>query len=211
MSQPINQSGNFRGEIIEFGVYAPESGAVSIAVKVRVDECWNAETKAWDDWRSYEVEADGNIWIVSGKEKGNQPLPSGIESLVKFAGWDGNLESVTNGQWTPTPCQFVVNEEAANKYHAEPTYKVSFLNDYNRTPGAGNVTPERAKALQAQYGSQFRALGGNVARNAEAPKTKPKAPTGTAKAKGKTPPPAYPDPNAQLQEAAEEGKDNIPF
>ena len=170
----------------------------------RLEQIWNPETGQWDDWGQYEMIAEGTIWVVKKDSSANQPA---IESLVKCADWTGNLEDVTSGIWQPTPCQVVVNREV---YKEQERFKISFLNEYDRTPGGvGNVSPERAKQLQAKFGAQFRALAGNAARNAAIPAGKPPAPKPPLK--NAKPVPAATqaaDPNAALDEAA---KDGCPF
>jgi hypothetical protein len=202
MSQEINQNGIFRGQILEFGLYEPESGAVGVSVKARIDEQWNTETKAWDDWREYDVTADGTVWVI---KKDGSLNDKQVESLIKATGWDGNIEAVRNGEWQPTPCQLVVNEDT---YKDEVRYKISFVNEYDRTPGAvGNVSPDRAKQLQTQYGAQLRALAGNVLRNAAPPAGKPKAPKPAAKPATKTAGPMTQDARKALAGAASSAVD----
>ena len=172
-----DRAGIFRGTIVECGLFEAESGAKAINIVANLSEIWDAENEAWCPWSEYEMQAKGAIWII---KKDGRVNTRAVESAVKSAGWGRSLEDAAIGIFGPVakPCQFVVNEEKPNDYHDDTQYIIKYLNDFDRTPGAtGNVTPERAKALQAQYGSQFRALGGNVSRNAAPPAgVKPKAP-----------------------------------
>lgn len=215
MSYQLQQAGTFRGTITEYGLFEPESGAVGVNIKASINEAWDSEAQSWVDWSEYDLETEGTAWIV---KKGGGINQKSTESLIQYAGWDGSIESITNGTWKPTPCAFVVNED---NYRDEVRYRIAFINDHDRAPGGGgNVSPDRAKELSMQYGAQLRALAGNVARNAAPPAGKPKPPKAAkppmvggpvtaearkalAKAKVTTS-----DPNAMLQEDA---NDDVPF
>jgi hypothetical protein len=178
MSVEIDRAGNFRGVITECGLYEAKSGAKAVNITASIRECWNSETKQWEDWEQYEIVAHGAIWIIKTDGTVNT---KGVQSAVECANWNGSFEKAAVGVFADVekPCQFVVNEEGPNEFHKETQYKIAFLNDFDRTPGGnGNVSPERAKELQTQYGAQFRALGGNVQRNTAKPigKLKPPAP-----------------------------------
>ena len=182
MTKPLEWAGSCRGQIIEYGLAKMDSGATAVNITARVDEYWDTEEKAWKDCRTnesdkaIELEAEGAIWIIKKDGKINQ---SQAESLMQHADWDGKPTSIQNGSWKPTPCSFVVNKDT---YKDESRFRISWLNDYNREPGAsGNVSPEQAQELESQYGSQLRALAGNVARNdVPPPEGKPPAPTSAA-------------------------------
>jgi hypothetical protein len=210
MSQKCDRAGIFRCQIVEYGLYEPESGAVGVSVLARLDEVWNQETKEWENWRQYDVTADGTIWVI---KKDGTINAQASESLIKSAGWNGSLEGCRDGTWQPTPCQFVVKED---DYNDDVRYRISFVNNYDRTPGAvGNVSADRAKALQTQYGAQFRALAGNANRNAAPPVAKPQTPKPASTAT-KAERPVHPDiakVNKQFDEAmaTESGSDDIPF
>lgn len=218
MSNPLTEAGVFRGCITEYGLRDTESGAIGVTIRARIDDGWDSENKEWADWRPYAIEAIGTLWIIKKDGTVNQ-LPT--ESLIKFAGWNGDIEAIGAGLWIPTECQFSVNEERPNEYHEATQYRIAFINQYDRIPGAvGNVTPEKAKELQSRFGAQFRALAGSAAQNAaKPPTTKPKMPNAKAPLVGgpivgdarrvleKAKIPV--DINAELQEAA--GGDDIPF
>src|SRR3972149_415329 len=169
--QELNQAGVFRGTITEYGLLVQDSGAIALSVRAKIDDAWNHESQGWQDWRGYEVQAAGRLWIVKKDGTINE---SQAQSLIKHCGWNGDMTVLSEG-WEPTPCSFVVNEE---KYEGKTSYRISFINDYNRSPGqVGNVDIEEAKKLQSRFGAQFRALSGNISRNAIAPpQNKPKMP-----------------------------------
>jgi|WetSurMetagenome_2_1015567.scaffolds.fasta_scaffold94728_3 hypothetical protein len=211
MSQPINQEGAFRGLITEYALFEPKSGAVGLNIKAAIHEAWDEENQAWGDWREFEVEAEGCIWIIKKDGSINE---EGAESVVKFSGWNGDLATVTDGTWKPRACAFTVKKDV---YKDQTRFRIAYVNDPERIPGGmGNVSPERAKELSMKYGSQFRALAGNAARNATTPAGKPKLP---AKPSKKPAPVIPPDQNlerdidaanAELQEAGAK-KDDVPW
>jgi hypothetical protein len=191
--QQCDRAGQFKGDITEYGLrqmQAP-SQAVCVPIKVLLTEWWDGAQ--WVDWRSYGMEAQGDIWI--GKKDGAVNEKQ-IEALVKCAGWDGNLASLVDGSWTPTPCQVAVEEDS---YNDQTRFRISWLNPLDRTPGGGslsNVDETNVKALEARFGSPSRAIVAAAKRNA--------APT-TGK------PPAPPKPAARQPVPAGAGDDGIPF
>jgi len=172
---------------------------LAVQVTARLDEFWNNEAENWDDWREYEVEAEGYLWIIKkdGSENQNQ-----IEALVRHTGWDASIPSIAGNQWQPTPCQFVIQGEAPNDFHTDVRYRINWINDYEQTPTAGNVDMDRATALQNQYGARLRALAGNVQRNAPTPEGKPPSPPKPVGAM---------TPEEMETEKEQDGKDGIPF
>jgi hypothetical protein len=99
-----------------------------------------------------------------------------IEALVKCAGWDGNLSSLVDGSWTPTPLQVSVEEDT---YKEQTRYRIAWLNPVDRTPGGGslsNIDTSNVKALEARFGSPIRAIVGSAKRNAAPTTGKPPAP-----------------------------------
>jgi hypothetical protein len=86
------------------------------------------------------------------------------------------MASIADEKWEPCELQFSVEED---EYNGNMRYRISWLNVYDRVPGAvGNVDAAKAKALDAKFGGQIRALAGNTARNdaSTKPKGKPPAP-----------------------------------
>lgn len=194
---PVDRKGSFRAEIREYGLQEKDSGAVGVRIRCHLLECWDSENEAWDDWREHNIEAWGTVWIV---KKDGTINNTGVDSLVKNAGWDGELASIVNSTWQPTPCQVSTDE---NTYKGETTYPISFVNDYDRVPGAnvGNVDGDGLKKLQARFGSSLRAVAGNAKRNSPTavpaspmPKRPTKAaPVSNGSATAVAPPPANAD------------------
>jgi hypothetical protein len=190
MSTPVDREGTFRAEITEYGLSEMDSGSMAVKLKVKLLELWNKTECQWEQWAQYDMEAEGSVWIVKKNNGGlNQRA---AESLINFAGWDGDLESLVNESWRPTKCAVVI---ASETYNNETKLKITFVNDFNRTPGAiGNVSPESVKAASARYGGQLRALAGNVKRN------------GTTAPAGNPPTPPSPPPPPDKRDA-----DTIPW
>ncbi len=160
MSVDIDREGIFKAEITDFGLKQMESGAVGISVRVALTDIWTRDTETWENWRDFDMIASGDIWVI---KKDGQINQGAADSLLRHAEWDGNLESVANQTWKPTPVQVTIKSET---YKDQTTFKVAFVNAYDRTPGAiGNVDEAKAKELQARFGSQFRALAGNAKRS----------------------------------------------
>lgn len=171
MSQELKWEGNARGQIIEYGLSEVESGAKTINIVVKVNDYWDADTKEWINCTAEDYRVVGSLWIV--KKDGTLDQKK-IQSIIQHAGWDGDMEALAAGTWEPKPISFTHEKQI---YKDETQWRIGFINAYDRTPGAtGNVTPEKAKALQAQYGAQLRALAGNVTRQASTPKALPSAP-----------------------------------
>ena len=137
------------------------------------------------------MEAEGTIYIVKKDGTVNQGQ---AEALMKFAGWDGNFDSIANNTWEPK--NFSCNIES-DEYKGKVRFKVGFVNDWNNMPGnRSNVDAAKAKSLQSRFGPSLRALAANVGRNGSAaPSSRPNAPP--------VAPPMAPAPS--------QDKDMIPF
>lgn len=196
MSQQIDREGTFRGNIVAATLREADSGAQAVSLTVAITEMWVPEESTWEDWRQYDVEASGDIWVIKKDTTVNEAQ---VRALVDHAGWDGRFASVLDGTWKPRPVQVVVQEDT---YKDRTRYRVAWVNAHDGTPGGGNVSPEKAKALEAKYGAQMRALAGNSVRAAQKPATaappKPKQPTPT------------PQPMA-TGDGTDTGGDGIPF
>ena len=194
MQQPCDREGTFQAQIESYGLREVDSGAISVTINARLLALWDGQQ--WEPWDNYDMVAEGDIWIV---KKDGQPNQNGIESLVKFAGWDGDMISIPSMGWQPTPCQVVVKRD---DYKDQTRYKIAFINDHDRRPGAmSNVDATKAKDLQNRYGAQLRAIVGNARRNGPAPNAG--AP--------KPPPPPKEKPEHMTIPTAGPAEDPIPF
>src|ERR1019366_9346365 len=104
MSQEIEREGAYRATITAYGLKEMNSGAISIGIQAHLTERYNFEEELWESWSEYDMQAEGDVWIITGKDKGNKVNQKAAESLMKFAGWDGNFDSIANGSWEATPC-----------------------------------------------------------------------------------------------------------
>lgn len=172
MATEADREGNFKCQIIEYGVKKMDSGAVGVTLKVRLMAHYNFETEEWVPWSEYDMEAWGTVWVIKKDGKLNK---IGAESLIEHAGWDGYLESIVEHRWEPTDCQVSLKE---NTYEGKTTYPINYVNALDRVPGQlGNVDTDEAKSLDTQYGSALRAIAGTVRANKSAPANgKPPAP-----------------------------------
>lgn len=176
MGTLLNWEGVCRGVITEHGLHEADSGAKAINIVAQVHDYYDRDMTdkgvpvGWTDCRGNEWEVDGAIWIIKKDGSINQ---SQAEALMQHAGWDGNFAKLES--WQPTPCAFTIQKD---EYKNQVRYRIAWLNPYDAEPGGvTNVSPERAKELQNQYGSQFRALAGNVTRAATpAPQGAPATP-----------------------------------
>lgn len=172
----VDREGEFRGVISAYGIYNAESGALGISLVGDLQDLWQPPADGadgyWCPWGEYQMQAEGTVWIV---KKDGTPNLAGIESLCKYAGWDGELSSIAEESWQPTPARMSVKKES---YEGKERFKLAFLNDFNREPGSkGNVDPDKARELQTRFGSHFKAIAGTVAQSKSPPPAgKPSSP-----------------------------------
>lgn len=170
MPTPIDRTGDFRGQIVWSAVKKYDSGAVAIHVVARVDGAWNYDTEEWEDWREYDMEAEGFLFVIG---KNGAPNQTQVEALCKHAGWNGSYAAIAREEWKPPACQFSIEE---NTYKDKTSYRIAWLNAYGATVGPKGLSPDEAKALDTQFGASMRAIIGNAKRNGNPPTGKPKDP-----------------------------------
>ena len=224
MSNPLQQAGTFRGVIYRycFPDYKRKEGSQSQAIRVtfQIQQAWDADINEWVDWTEYDLEVESDLWVIK-KDGTINNIPT--EALITHAGWNGDLTAIFDGTWQPRPCQIVVKCEVDPTLKYDDKYKIDYVNAWDSIPGSGNAVLDanQVKALASRYGSQFRALAASVKQNAAPPAGKnPVLPKPTAKARTQQAASQAvqeagekfdTDINAQLQEAAEEEKDQIPL
>lgn len=186
MGTAIDRPGNFQCEFKEYGLTERESGAVAISVIAQITAQYNDESGEWDDWKEYDVEARGDLYII---KKDGGLNNSQVEALCKYAGWSGSLAAIRDRTWTPTPCQVSIE---GDEYKGVTRYKIGFVNAFDRTPGGvGNITDDKVKALEVKFGASLRAVAGSATHGTTKPAGKPAAPP--RRNADKQP---FPDPNA---------------
>jgi len=175
MSQELTSEGTFRGRIIQYGLQEAsdvKSASLGIAIKVEIDEAYDFGAAAWIDWREHQCQCYGYVNLV---KKDGTPNDVSAANLSKCTGWNGSLADVAIGDWKPEAIQFSTK---ADTYKDKTSYKVDFINPYDSTPGGTgikSVDESKAKALQARYGSSFKAIAAST-RNPAPSSSKPVAP-----------------------------------
>lgn len=177
-----DREGVFRAEVEAYGLKEMDSGAVAVSLKVKLLEwygvMYQGDEPGWHDWAAYNMGAEGDVWIVTGKDKGNRINQGGVESLIKHAGWDGDLASIAEESWTPTLFTVTTKPDTDKNGHTRPgVFRLAFINAYDWTPGVlKKISPEAAASLSARHGAALRAIAGNIKRNGSAPADRPVPP-----------------------------------
>lgn len=156
MTQRIDRQGMFRGRLVDFGIKTARSGAVAITVHAEIDAALIDDQ--WEDWTEFEFDVFGDLWVIG---RDGQIVEFVARDLCAFAGWDGDLESVVSGSWTPPGLVFHVQP---NEYEGIIRYKLTRVVDpENPVRGTiSGVTADEARALQAEYGPALRAVVGDL-------------------------------------------------
>jgi len=213
MSAALRQEGDYRGSIIEYGLIEKkndrgEFSGLSLFLKIAAEEVWmvpeGGSEPQWLDCSGWDGHGEGYLVLITKAGKVNETQ---IRSLCRFAGWDGDFESLSTKTWEPKPVRFDIKYETFNN---TGSYRINWISDYESVPGvAGNVDADRAKQLANQFGGAIRAIAGNQQRAVSpAPAGKPATPGSRPKPRprppvasnGTAPPPP-----------AREGGDDIPF
>jgi hypothetical protein len=156
---PIDREGSFRGTITDYGLYeaSAPSKALGVNITAHLKEIWNPESQEWENWEQYELEASGTLYII---KKDGDVNTKQVETLVSLAKWDGDLESVINRTWDPPQLQFSI---AGEDHKGKRRYRISWLNDFNRTPGGGsNVSADDIGRLKNSIGGKLRAVASAI-------------------------------------------------
>ncbi len=199
MLVPCDREGTFRVEVEAYGLKEMDSGAVAISLQVKLLEWFgvmrSGEEPAWHDWTAYNMGAEGDVWIVKGKDKQNAVNQQAAESLIRHAGWDGDITSIAGDQWMPTKFAITTKADTDKSGNVRAgVFKLAFINDYSRTPGMlTKIDPEKAASLAARHGAQLRAIAGNLRRNSSAPSSLPTPPPPVMAGSMAPPPPTFTD------------------
>jgi hypothetical protein len=199
MLVPCDREGVFRCSVEAYGLKELPSGSVAVSLQVKLLEWFGAmhqgDEPGWHDWSAYNMGAEGDIWIVGNKDNGNKLLESGVNSLVRHGGWDGDFGSIVGDTWQPTPFSVVTQADKDKNGNIKAgQFRIAFVNDYSHVPGQlTRITPEAAVALASRYGAQMRALAGNARRNAAPATSRPSAPPPPVATGALKPPPSNGD------------------
>jgi hypothetical protein len=173
---PVDRAGNFRASIVDYGLVEEQSGAIAISIQVKLLEIWNADAQEWQGWAEYNMEAHGKIYVIKKDKTVNKGQ---AEALMKYAGWDGLFDTIANHQWEVAPFSCNIEEDT---YQDKTRFKIGFINDYNRTPGAfSNVNSDKARELQSQFGAGLRAIAGTIKRGSTPTNGAPPSPPPASK------------------------------
>lgn len=166
MPQPIDREGNFRANIVgPVELTQAQSGAVAARMRFRVFEALH--NGQWQDWTPYEVEVDGEIWILKKDGTANE---NAVRNLVEALGWDGSVESLVGTDWSEVPVQITVKRDS---YNGHERFRVAWINHADSQPFGSAVDETKVRELQARFGAQLRAIAGRKSVAAPAPAGRP--------------------------------------
>ena len=153
----------------ETAIEDADSGAVCAVFKFRItDALINGN---WEDWSEHGFEAYARLWFI---KKNNGGLnTTAVETMRDVLGWDGSIESISNGTWEVPACQITVKNEP---YKGQDRFKVSYINPFDYSGKLNSANPDAIAKIQSLYGSQLRALCGAKAVTPPKPAGKPGLP-----------------------------------
>lgn len=172
MGSAVDREGNFRAEIIEYGMKEFDSGSVAVQIKVKLREMYDHENESWIPWEEYDQEAYGSVFVVKKDGTINE---TGMRTLIRNAGWNGDFDDIANRTWVPSLCQVNIKAET---YQNQLQHKIAFVNAFDAIPGGmAMLDADKIKDLKTRFGSQVRAIVGTERQNSVTPaKGKPSAP-----------------------------------
>lgn len=118
----------------------------------------------WLDWTQFERTVEGFFNIVGKDGLVGPSQERNARDLVQHLGWSGDIMDILEPERfleTAKDCCAVIEW---NEYEGKRTLRVAWLTD-DKFSGPG-VSDDRKQAIANQHGSTFRALAGNVKRNA---------------------------------------------
>ena len=187
----LREDGDFLARPIRAGLVEGKEDSKSLGVSIEwmIISAWSPEDKDWTDWSSHYLETRGYVCLLNRK---GEFMDASLDNLVNNVGWDGQLPSFGTIQEWGKDARITVEPD---EYKGKTSYKVTWINPANTTPGGGlgNVDDAKTLQLEQKYGAQFRAFASRAAT----------APAGR-QPKGSTAPPAV-DPAAPPED------DDIPF
>lgn len=173
MSRKIDREGRFLATPVEWGVKESQNGAIGVGFKFHIKGQWDYDNEIWDDWSRYEVECFGTWWIIKKDGLVNEKP---VEQLCQALGWDGSIDSLERVRWDGQTVQIDVKGET---YNGAEYFKASWMYGKDAVPnsgGVGSLQSGELKSLSSRFGSQLRAIAGNVKRNQPAGSAPPPPP-----------------------------------
>jgi hypothetical protein len=222
MSAALRNVGEYRGPFIDYALIEKKNesgfGGLSLKVQIQAAEVWmtpeGGTDPQWLDCSAWDGHGEGYLVLISKAGKVNEGQ---IQRLIKFAGWDGDFQSMADRTWVPEPVRFDIAED---NYNNQISYRINWINQFDSEPGGGgNVDADEAKRLMSQYGPAIRAIAANAKQKpapaAGKPAT-PAAPSGGRKPPQRRQPPASPAnataaPVAPSQDGGDDSGDGLPF
>lgn len=200
----IEQTGFYRGSIVDHGIAPSKNGAVDFSVSLLAMEKYNFETEEWEDFSKYDDnEITGHNYIYG--KKGETFV---CEKVCKITGWDGSdLQELADADLSACGIQFCVEEDT---YEDVTNLKVTRIDEYDARPGSGGGvikgTPDEIKALQAKYKKYMKPK--KVTPATAKPKDAPATPKKQSAKKDPAPPapPSTPEPAPMPKSAIPEGR-----
>lgn len=178
---PVDRPGRFRAKSIATSLFqSSKSKSVAVNITFRLLEMLDQDEDGKSFWRpwAYDHDAEHAAWIIKKDGTTNEDA---LANLAEIFGWKGDI---TEFALDKIPETFVQVAVETHEYNGKTTYRVAWVNRYDDDAGAKDqkVSAADAAAIQNQFGSEFRAIAGNVQRNAppQAPNHQPQPATAPA-------------------------------
>lgn len=148
----INQEGTFRARILDVAISPQKTGSktVMMGINFAIEQCLINDE--WQDWQEYMLECYGNFCVIKKDGKINETT---VTQLRDGLGWNGQMANIDT--WQPPSCQIKVEEST---YNNKVSYRAAWINHWDAEGGLRRCSPAETKGLDAQYGSELRALCG---------------------------------------------------
>ncbi|MBE3045962.1 hypothetical protein IMZ48_26170 [Candidatus Bathyarchaeota archaeon] len=167
----INQSGTYRGLVIDRGLSNSSGGYLQLEVTMQATEKWDEENQVWTPFNFEDSEAQAYLNLVTSKEKEN---PVNCRQIMRAFGWDGMAFATLNNPDSPlvTQIQWRMSMET---YNDVERCKVQGIEAYDAAPGrkVEKLDAAAVRAVDAKYAAILKNLGGG-------PKPKSAKPTAPA-------------------------------
>lgn len=168
----INQSGVFRGDVLDRGMATSSGGFPQLILQLRASEKYDDVNEVWIPWDYEEVDATAYLVLFGGNGKPTM----NVRQCMKAFGWDGaSFQALQEDQNLAKQIQWRMAEST---YQEQTRIKPEWIDAYDADPQrkVQKLEVGDIKKLDAQYAAALKALGGGPK-----PKSaKPTAPTAVA-------------------------------